>query len=210
MESPTEVITSTSVDILVERLKTHPEEFFNKDCVVSRDGEKIFAHTKWRRIVTLLMADAPEGSSDNLWLNLFKPDEVGRFRAAMYAAMRAEIDTAIVRVLVGEAPDILNPDAEEARLAMQAININNASARYKFYASQNMYPVGAAVVGGLSGVGMGMQNVPNLAAVGSAATFGPPGAGGLTTSTKATILTPPPAPPTAAEKLFATAKGWLK
>lgn len=192
MENPTEVVASTSVDILVERLKTHPEEFFNKDCVVSRDGEKIFAHTKWRRIVTLLMADAPEGTSDNLWLNLFKPDEVKRFRTAVYAAMRAEIDTAIVKVLVGETPDHLNPDAEEARLAAQYMN--SASARYRFYASQAMYPGGAAIAGGLLGVGMGMQNVP---AQGPALTG-------------QTLSTPTIAPPTAAEKLLATAKGWLK
>lgn len=186
MENPTEVVASTSVDILVERLKTHPEEFFNKDCVVSRDGEKIFAHTKWRRIVTLLMADAPEGFSDNLWLNLFKPDEVKRFRTAMYAAMRAEIDTAIVKVLVGETPDRLNQDAEEARLAMQAIN--NASARYRLYASQARNPGNAAIAGGLLGGGMGMHNVPD----------------------QGSTLIGQIAPPTAAEKLLATAKGWLK
>ena len=194
MEAQIDTAT-TSVDILVERLKTHPEEFFNKDCVVSRDGEKIFAHTKWRRIVTLLMADAPEGSSDNLWLNLFKPDEVGRFRVAMYAAMRAEIDTAIVKVLVGETPDRLNPDAEEEHLAMQAIN--NASARYRLYASQARNPGSAAIAGGLLGAGAQVQN---------AAMAQNPMNSQITTS----ILTPPPAPPTTAEKLLATAKGWLK
>lgn len=191
MEPQTDIVESTSVDILVERIKTHPEEFFNKDSVVSRDGEKIFAHTKWRRITTLLMADPPEGVADNLWLNLFKPDEVQRFRAAMYAALRAEIDTAIVKVLVGESPDQLNPDAEEARKAMEAMNASLA--KYKFLAAQqNRYSaqVGQQSLLGAAGAGAG-QTVST----------------GMCTFAAAQ---PPKKALSLRERLYSGAKDWLK
>lgn len=192
---PTESVESTSVDILVERIKTHPEEFFNKDSVVSRDGEKIFAHTKWRRITTLLLADAPAGSTDNLWLNLFKPDEVQRFRAAMYAALRAEIDTTIVKVLVGESPDKLNPDAEEATAAMEAMNASMA--KYRFMAAQNQH---RQMYGQpLSGVGYDLQNIAaaqNMNASGAALAA-------------PSFADQPPAKPTSIyDRFLKTAKTW--
>lgn len=196
MEPQTDIVESTSVDILVERVKTHPEEFFNKDCVVSRDAEKIFAHTKWRRITTLLMADPPEGVADNLWLNLFKPDEVQRFRAAMYAALRAEIDTAIVKVLVGESPDQLNPDAEEARRAVDAMK--QAQQRYKFMAAQQANHNLLA-----------QQSMMNMGTAG----VGAMGVGQTVFASSSTIPVPtqPPAKPMSLrEKLYNETKGWLK
>ena len=187
----TDLVESTSVDILVERVKTHPEEFFNKDCVVSRDAEKIFAHTKWRRITTLLLADAPEGVTDNLWLNLFKPDEVQRFRKAMYAAMRAEIDTAIVKVLVGESPDRLNPDAEEVNAQLEAMRASMQRYRAMSAQQNSCNVLGAQALGGIGNYIQGAAAQANAVA------------------TQAATL-PPKKAPSLREKLYNETKGWLK
>lgn len=94
-----EVEAATSVDVLIERLATHPDEFFNKHAVVTYDGDKIFAGTKWRRIVVTLMVDAAPGEA-NLWMNLFTGPEKDRFRTAMYAALRSELDAQIMMALM--------------------------------------------------------------------------------------------------------------
>ena len=101
-----EISTSTSVDVLIERLKTHPDEFYNRTAISSYDGEKVFAGVKWRRVIVTLMTDTPPTAKDNLWLNLFSEDEKQRFRAAMYETLRGELDGQIMRAMVtGHALD---------------------------------------------------------------------------------------------------------
>lgn len=105
---------STSVDVLIARLEPHPDEFFCREAVSAYDGARIFASTKWRRITTSLMVDKAPGEQ-NLWMDLFTPEERERFRAAMYKALRAELDTQIMRVLVGEDPFKFNPEGLAAQ-----------------------------------------------------------------------------------------------
>lgn len=100
---------STSVDVLIARLESHPDEFFCREAVSTYDGARIFTNTKWHRITTSLMVDKDPGEQ-NLWMDLFTPDERERFRTAMYKALRAELDTQIMRVLVGEDPLKFNPE----------------------------------------------------------------------------------------------------
>ena len=105
---------STSVDVLIARLESHPDEFFRREAVATYDGAKIFYDTKWKRITTTLLVDRDPGEQ-NLWMDLFTPDERARFRAAMYKALRAELDTQIMRVLVGEDPFKFNPEGSAAQ-----------------------------------------------------------------------------------------------
>lgn len=102
---------STTVDVLIARLETHPDEFFKREAVASYDGEKILARTKWRRITASLMVDET-ASEQNLWINLFSQEERQRFRAAFYKAVRAEMDTQIMRVVLGEDPLKFDPDGQ--------------------------------------------------------------------------------------------------
>lgn len=125
---------STTVDVLIARIETHPDEFFKREAVASYDGEKILAHTKWRRITTSLMVDET-ASEQNLWINLFSQEERQRFRAAFYKAVRAELDTQIMRVVLGEDPLKFDPDGQrvEAMKASQAAQMTRAQAIYQKY-----------------------------------------------------------------------------
>lgn len=112
-----EISTSTSVDVLIERLKTHPDEFYNRAAVSSYDGEKVFSGVKWRRVIVTLMTDTPSTAGDNLWLNLFSDDEKQRFRDAMYATLRGELDGQVMRAMVtGHALDY---DADKEQMMAQ-------------------------------------------------------------------------------------------
>lgn len=102
---------STSVDVLIARLESHPDEFFRREAVSTYDGARIFANTKWHRITTTLLVDRAHGEQ-NLWMDLFTREERERFRSAMYKALRAELDTQIMRVLVGEDPLKFNPEGQ--------------------------------------------------------------------------------------------------
>ena len=102
---------ASTIDVLIARLSTHPEEFFNADAVVTQDGARIFQHTKWRRITAMLM-DPTNGP--NLWVELFKPAEKQRFRDAMHTALRGVLDTQMMKVLMGGDPIELDPE-EKAR-----------------------------------------------------------------------------------------------
>lgn len=93
--------TSTSVDVLIERLQTHPEEFFDKTRVSVRGAEDIVFGTKWQRITSLLWADEPQQT--NLWYDMFTSDERERFKAAFVKAVRAELDAQITNRLINGA-----------------------------------------------------------------------------------------------------------
>ena len=110
---------STTVDVLIARLSTHPEEFFNAEAVVTQDGARIFANTKWRRITTMLMT--PMNGESNMWLELFSDAEKERFKTAMMGALRGVIDTQMLKVLTGGDPVELDPEEKVRReeLAMK-------------------------------------------------------------------------------------------
>lgn len=93
--------TCTTVDVLIERLQTHPEEFFDKAHVSTSSARDIVAGTKWQRIASLLWADKPAQS--NLWYDMFTSDERERFKAAFVKAVRAELDAQITNRLVNGA-----------------------------------------------------------------------------------------------------------
>lgn len=148
-----EVEAATSVDVLIERLSTHPEEFFNKQSVVTYDGDKIFAGTKWRRIVVTLMVDQKPGEA-NLWMNLFSGAEKDRFRIAMYAALRSELDGQIMMALMqGSA---LPMDREEQEVYYKAQALQSQMAKYQ--SAQARYAQGS--LGSLAGAAAGAQTIP--------------------------------------------------
>lgn len=127
-----EVEAATSVDVLIERLTTHPDEFFNKKAVATYDGDRIFAGTKWRRIVVTLMVDQKPGEA-NLWMNLFTGPEKDRFRTAMYAALRSELDAQIMMALMqGTAM----PRTEEEEKAWFQAQMNQAQMAMQQYRNQ--------------------------------------------------------------------------
>lgn len=141
---------STSVDVLIARLESHPDEFFCREAVSSYDGARIFANTKWRRITTSLMVDKDPGEQ-NLWMDLFTPDERERFRTAMYKALRAELDTQIMRVLVGEDPLKFNPEGQ-ALQQNQAQRASHQAILQGFARQTTAYPgslqhIGSALTG---------------------------------------------------------------
>lgn len=110
---------STTVDVLIARLSTHPEEFFVAEAVITQDGARIFAGTKWRRITTMLMT--PMNVEGNMWLEMFSDEEKARFKAAMMGALRGVIDTQMMKVLTGGDPVELDPEEKQRRqeIAMQ-------------------------------------------------------------------------------------------
>lgn len=93
--------TCTTVDVLIERLQTHPEEFFDKAHVSTSSARDIVAGTKWQRITSLLWADKP--AQTNLWYDMLTSDERERFKAAFTKAVRAELDVQITNRLVNGA-----------------------------------------------------------------------------------------------------------
>lgn len=118
-----DVSSATSVDVLIERLSSHPQEFYNASAVVSYDGEKIFSGTKYRRIVTTLMVDKQPGEQ-NLWIDLFTEEERQRFRRAMIAALRGDLDTQIMRTMMGDGdPFAFDPDGQRRREWEQHVSI---------------------------------------------------------------------------------------
>jgi len=119
-----EISTHTSVDVLIERLKTHPDEFYNRAAISTYDGAKVFSGVKWRRIIVTLMTDTPSTAGDNLWLNLFSEDEKQRFRAAMYSTLRGELDGQVMRAMV--TGNALDYDAEKDALEVQKKIMQNS------------------------------------------------------------------------------------
>ena len=93
--------TCTTVDVLIERLQTHPEEFFDRTLVSVSGAKDIVGGTKWQRITSLLWADKP--AQTNLWYDMFTSDERERFKAAFTKAVRAELDVQITNRLVNGA-----------------------------------------------------------------------------------------------------------
>jgi len=93
--------TCTTVDVLIERLQTHPEEFFDKALVSVSGAKDIVAGSKWQRITSLLWADKPQQT--NLWYDMFTSDERERFKAAFVKAVRAELDAQITNRLINGA-----------------------------------------------------------------------------------------------------------
>lgn len=147
---------STSVDVLIARLESHPDEFFCREVVSAYDGARIFASTKWHRITTSLMVDKAPGEQ-NLWMDLFTPEERERFRAAMYKALRAELDTQIMRVLVGEDPFKFNPEGLAAQ-QKQAQWASHQAILQGFLGQATAHPgslqhMGSALTGGTTAAG---------------------------------------------------------
>lgn len=93
--------TCTTVDVLIERLQTHPEEFFDKALVSVSGAKDIVAGSKWQRITSLLWADKPQQT--NLWYDMFTSDERERFKAAFVKAVRAELNAQITNRLINGA-----------------------------------------------------------------------------------------------------------
>lgn len=141
-----EISTSTSVDVLIERLKTHPDEFYNRAAISSYDGEKVFSGVKWRRVIVTLMTDTPPTAKDNLWLNLFSDDEKQRFRTAMYATLRGELDGQVMRAMVtghaldyGAEKEALDRQIQAQKMsAMQAYQNQNLMGHANTFSNQNL------------------------------------------------------------------------
>lgn len=104
---------ASSIDVLIERLGTHPQEFFNESAVVDRDGARLFNRVKFYSLVTVLLVDKTPGEY-NLWVDLFSEDERKRFRAAFHKAVRAVIDAKVMQVIfAGEDPNAFNRELQK-------------------------------------------------------------------------------------------------
>lgn len=141
--------TATSVDVLIERLTTHPQEFFRREHV-SREGEtRIIEGVKWHRVITLLACGEKEGF--NIWTAMFTAEEKLRFREAFMKAVRAELDAQIMQRLVsgGEWADVqADIDVKNAQLvAMQQAQ----QARMRNMPQMGVYGFNNAAQGSLGG-----------------------------------------------------------
>lgn len=111
-----QVEPGTSVDVLIERLKSHPHEFYNSKCIVDRNAAQLFYGVKFHTLVTVLMVDK-QPDEQNLWIDIFSPEERARFRKAFYESIRAVLDTAIMQELVcGENTGVFDPTVAQKRL----------------------------------------------------------------------------------------------
>jgi len=150
---------STTVDVLIARISTHPEEFFVAEAVITQDGARIFAGTKWRRITTMLMA--PTNGEMNLWIEMFSDEEKARFRTAMLEALRGVIDTQMMKVLTGGDPVELDPEEKQRR---QEIAMKQALMQQYAQNQQQMNALGAMASQGLTGhltLGYGGPSLPS-------------------------------------------------
>lgn len=112
MDKPETMDTATTVDMLIERMKTHPQEFFNEASLGSGDANAIFSATKWRRITVALLEESPTvGNMIQAW---FKPTEIVRFREGLMGVMRDAFDAQLVEALVSGRPTFDKPAPEAA------------------------------------------------------------------------------------------------
>lgn len=143
---------STTVDVLIARLSTHPEEFFVAEAVITQDGARIFAGTKWRRITTMLMT--PMNGEMHLWIEMFSDEEKARFRTAMLEALRGVIDTQMMKVLTGGDPVELDPEEKQRRQAAAVKNslLQQYNIQKHQMVAQQMNALGAMANQNLSGI----------------------------------------------------------
>jgi hypothetical protein len=89
METPSD--TSAALEMLIERIETHPEEFFNVDMVAGRGNlSNGMKNVRWMYIVRML-----EGPT-----SVFSDKERACFNEALRRAQRKVIDTEIIRAIV--------------------------------------------------------------------------------------------------------------
>lgn len=93
-----QVVPATTVDMLIERIGTHPQEFFNTETIWRLDATETLVNTRWRTLTSHLCNPATTG--------LFSQDEKKRFTKALDVAMRQAFDAHLCRALVtGETLD---------------------------------------------------------------------------------------------------------
>lgn len=84
-----------SIDLLIARMETHPEEFFDKDMLLDFESfESSVLKSKWGRIVGACI-----GLTSNIAAisRLVTAEEKDRMSAALVAIMRAAVDGEIMR-----------------------------------------------------------------------------------------------------------------
>jgi hypothetical protein len=86
----------TTVDMLIERLGTHPDEFFNASRLPLLDGSKCLEGVRWRKLVGHLCNAATTG--------MFSLEEKSRFAIALDKAMRVAFDALLIQsIITGES-----------------------------------------------------------------------------------------------------------
>ena len=154
MDKPETMDTATTVDMLIERMKTHPQEFFNEASLGSGDANAIFSATKWRRITVALLEESPTvGNMIQAW---FKPTEIVRFREGLMGVMRDAFDAQLVEALVSGRPTFDKPaelNVTSGSLYTRAFPYQAAAGSFQLSGNQAM----------AQNVGMNQANAQGLA-----------------------------------------------
>lgn len=90
-----------SIDLLIARLETNPEEFFDENRVVFDYDTNVQkkAPPRWAPIVQCIL------SKEQSWVNMFTDAERSKLQTALNVAMRKTVDAKIMRALLtGEPP----------------------------------------------------------------------------------------------------------
>jgi hypothetical protein len=87
-----------SIEILIARMETHPEEFFDKDMLLDCEPMNVaVANSKWGPVVLRILATDVTTETISGLAPLYTADEKKRAEKALYKILREAIDAEIVR-----------------------------------------------------------------------------------------------------------------